>query len=150
VSFDRQIVEARLALDLIASVDMPAVAQDALEAGIDGPATLRLAILDRPTYFEVKDLLQRARQEWGLSDITKGEAARRIAKQIAAEILNRGDDVLTHLREFEWLWIRSGYSREIRNLGALWDDVWIAESTGQSQEAIREIVVSRLKAAAKS
>lgn len=144
--FDRQLVEAKLALDLIASADMPTVAQDALEAGIDGPATVRLAVLDRPTYFEVRDLLPRAVQEWGLSEAPKGEAALRIAKKMAEDILKSGDDVLKHLRDFEWLWIRSGYAHEMRDLGTLWDEVSIAESLGESQEATRKLVLSRLKA----
>ena len=35
--FDREAVEAKLALNLIASADMPNIGCDALEAGLDGP-----------------------------------------------------------------------------------------------------------------
>ena len=51
--FDREQIEARLALelDLVAYADMPQIAQDALEAGLDGRATMRLAILERPNLF---------------------------------------------------------------------------------------------------
>jgi hypothetical protein len=52
---------------------------DALEAGFDGPATLRLAVLERPTYFEVPEALPRVLQELGLAQITVGEAALRVA-----------------------------------------------------------------------
>jgi hypothetical protein len=41
VPFDRDQIEAKHALDLIASADMPQIAWDALEANLDGPATRR-------------------------------------------------------------------------------------------------------------
>ena len=96
--FDREHIEARLALDLIASADMPQIAQDALAAGLDGPATLRLAILERPTYFEVAEVLPRVVNELGLAQITIGEAALRVAKETAREILRNGDDPLRHVQ----------------------------------------------------
>lgn len=73
MSFDRDQVEARLALSLIASAEMPRIAMDALEAGFDGPATLRLAVLGHPTYFEVAELLPRVMQELGLAQIATGQ-----------------------------------------------------------------------------
>jgi hypothetical protein len=145
VPFDREQIEARLALDLIASADMPHMAQDALEAGLDGPATLRLAILERPTYFEVAEVLPRVLNELGLAEITIGEAARRVAKETAREILRNGDDPLRHVRTFWSLWVRSGYAKEIQTIGNLDDEVWIAQSMGRSDEQIREWVTSVLK-----
>jgi hypothetical protein len=38
VPFDRQLIEAKLALNLIASGDMPSIALDALEADLGGAA----------------------------------------------------------------------------------------------------------------
>jgi hypothetical protein len=146
VSFDRELVEAKLALDLIASADMPSIAWDAWEAGVDGgPATRRLGSLERPTYFEVSEVLPRVMQELGLSQISRDESALRMARRIAKEILESGDDPLRHLRDFESLWIRAGYSHEITALGTLYDDVWIAQSTGQSETNIRQAVISALK-----
>ncbi len=143
--FDREQIEARLALDLIASADMPQIAQDALEAGLDGPATLRLAILERPTYFEVAEVLPRVLNELGLTQITIGEAALRVAKETAREILRNADDPLRHVQAFESLWVRSKYAKEIQTLGTLHDDVWIAKSMGRSDEQIRDWVTSLLK-----
>jgi len=145
VPFDREQIEARLALDLIASVDMPQIAQDALEAGLDGAATLRLAILERPTYFEVAEVLPRILNELGLAHITIGEAAPRVAKETAREILRTGDDPLRHVQAFESLRIRSKYAKEIQILGTLHDEVWIAQSMGHSDERIRDSVRSVLK-----
>jgi len=59
MAFDREIIEATIALDLIPSEGMPAIAQDALEAGLDGRALVRLATLENPTYFQVA-----FRQRW--------------------------------------------------------------------------------------
>jgi hypothetical protein len=145
VPFDREQIEARLALDLIASADMPQVAQDALEAGLDGPATVRLAVLERPTYFEVAEVLPRVLKELGLAQVTIGEAALRVAKETAREILRNGDDPLRHVKTFESLWVRSKYAKEIQTLGTLDDEVWIAQSMGRSGEQIRDWVTSVLK-----
>jgi hypothetical protein len=145
MSFDRHQIEARLTLDLIASRDMPKIAWDALEAGLDGPATRRLSALDRPNYFEVAEVLPDVKRELELSPISVGEAAVRVARHIAEDLLSSGDDPLKHLRDFESLWVRSGYAHEISVLGTLYDDVWIKQSTGLPEQLIREHVIFTLK-----
>jgi hypothetical protein len=144
VPFERELVEARIVLNLIPFSYMPKVAWDALEAGLDGPAIRRLAGLVQPTYFEMADVLPRAKQELGLSEISIGEAALRVAKQIAREILKSGDDPLRHVQDFESLWFRSNYAHEICSLGTLRVDVWVAQSAGLSEEESRMEVVSIL------
>jgi hypothetical protein len=119
VPFDREQIEARLALELIASADMPKMAQDALEAGLEGPATLRLAILENPTYFEVAEVLPRVVNELGLAHISLGEAGLRLAKKTARDILREGDDPLPVLQIFSSLWVRSNYAEEIQAVGHL-------------------------------
>lgn len=146
VLFDRELIEAKLALSLIASADMPSIAWDAWEAGVEGgPATKRLGALERPTYFEVSDLVPRVMQELGLAQISHDEAALRMARRIAKDILESSDDPIQHLRDFKSLWIRAGYPHEISGLGTLCDDVWVARSTGQSEAEIRESVISILR-----
>ncbi len=112
---------------------------------MDGPATRRLAALERPTYFEVAEVLPNVRRELGLCPIQVGEAAVRVARRIAKEILARGDDPLKHLRDFESLWVRSDYADEVRALGTLHDDVWIKQSIGQPESVIRDHVILTLK-----
>ena len=109
MAFDRDTIEAELSLDLIGSSDMPKVAWDALEAGLDGPGIRRLAALDSPTYFEVRDVLPRATQEMGLATVARSVAALRLAKHRAQEILASGDDPLRHTRDFQHLWIIAGW-----------------------------------------
>jgi hypothetical protein len=145
VPFDRQLLEAKLALNLIASADMPLIALDALEAGIDGTATRRLAALERPTYFEVAEVLPRVMKEWEIVQIPIGEAALRMARDIAQDILRSGEDPLRYIRDFEGLWIRADYAKELSSLGTLDDEVSIAQSNGQSLVLIREWVTDRLR-----
>ena len=140
--FDRELLEAQLTLDLIASADWPKVAQDAMETGIDGPATLRLAVLEKPSFFEIRNLLPRIMKEMKLSELPKGIAAKRIAKSLAVEILNSGTDPLRYLRALEWLYIRSDYAKEVRPVGTLDDEVYIS---CLSAEEKREFVRARLK-----
>jgi hypothetical protein len=73
--FDRELVEAQLALQRIGTTDMPKLAWDALEAGLDGPATRRLAALHSPTFFEVREILPRLLLEWGMAQVPREQAA---------------------------------------------------------------------------
>lgn len=142
--FDRELIEAELALNLIASADMPRIAWDALEAGLDGPGIRRLAALEKPTFFEVNDVLAPAMSEMGLRTLTTGQAALRIAKRRVSEILTRGEDPIAHLKELQALWIRAGYPREIRSAGQLYDRVFGGWYGGQSDEEIRKSVTQAL------
>ena len=144
MAFDREILEAQLTLDLIGSSDIPKVAWDALEAGLDGPGIRRLAALNTPTYFEVIEVLPRAMEEMGLVKLSPNVAALRLAKKRAREILESRDDVLKHTRNFEHLWINAGYPGEISSVGNLYDDVYIANGS-QSDAEIRKWVTERLK-----
>jgi hypothetical protein len=144
VAFDRDIIEAQLSLDLIGSSDMPKIAWDALEAGLDGPGIRRLAALDSPTYFEVRDVLTRAMQEMGLAKLSRSAAALRIAKDRARGILERQEDPLKHVHDFQRLWIDAGYPKELASVGTLYDDVYIA-SRNQSDDTIHRWIVERLK-----
>lgn len=123
---------------------MPKLAWDALEVGLDGHAIRRLAALDSPTYFEVRDILPQALQEMGLNTLTQAEAALRLAKNRASEILESGDDPLKHARDFERLWIDAGYPRALASVGNLDDEIYIAGGN-LSDDQIREFIVKRLK-----
>jgi len=142
--FDRELVEALLALDRILSSDWPKLALDALEAGADGPGIRRLAAFDSPTYFEVRDILPRAIKEMALAEITPGVAALRIAKNHAKEILRRGDDPLKHVHDFQDLWFESGEISELNDLYTMDDEINVGFA-GQSDDEIRAWIIERLK-----
>lgn len=52
--FEPRIAEAQLALDRISTVEVPRLAWDTMEAGLDGLAIRWLAALDLPTFFKFK------------------------------------------------------------------------------------------------
>jgi hypothetical protein len=143
--FNRELIEAQLSLKVIATSDTPKIAWDALEAGLDGPAIRRLAALDHPTWSELDPVLPRAMQEMHLAVISIGEAARRFAVQRAREIIHSGKDPLRHAVEFERLWIRADYAKELQSVGTLIDDISIAEYSGKSEKEIRQWVAEVLK-----
>src|SRR5215813_633299 len=98
--FNPQITAARLALDFILTDEMPWMACDALEYGLDGPAIRRLASYESPTFFEVQEILPAALKEMNLNAMKKAEAALVLGKQRAIEILNSGTDPIRNLQAF--------------------------------------------------
>ena len=142
--FDPKAVEARLALNLISSTDMPRLAWEALEAGFDGPALRRMAALEFPTFFQIKDVLPRAMEEMHLAKLDKAKAALRLAKLQAQEIVAANSDPFRHLRDFEHLWIEADYCRELQEYGNLDDEVNVARQMGQPEQEIRAWLMERL------
>ena len=140
--FDARIVEAQISLDLIASSDMPTIAWDGLEAGLDGKYIRRLAALESPTYFQVIEVLAKAMKEMGMTKLPRGHAALRLAKARAKQILESGSDPLKQTRYFARLWIEAGYPRELHLVGNLDDEVYIDH---RPEPQIREWVVERLQ-----
>jgi hypothetical protein len=145
MAFEPRIIEAKLALNLISSTEMPAVAWDALEAGLDGPAIRRLAALEFPTFFEVSEVLPRAMGEMHLLILDEGKAALRLARVRAQEILKTNADPFKHVGDFYHLWIQSHYCRELQDYGNLDDEVYVAGATGQTEQDVREWLLDRLK-----
>ena len=143
--FDREIVEARLALDLIRSNEMPKIAWDALEAGLDGPAIRQLAALEKPTWFQVREVLPQAAKEMQLAKVPIGEGAYRIARRRAQEILETGADPTRYTHELEYLCIRAGWPNELSGYGVLDDEVYIARENGRPETEIRDWLIQRLK-----
>ena len=143
--FDGETVEARLALKLVDFRQMPTLAADALEAGLDGPAIRRLAALVQPTWFEVNEVLENAVREMKLEHITISEAAGHLMRRRAHEILQRGSDPLRCTRDFEQLWVRAGYPADLRRFGTLDDEVHVARSMGRSEKEIHDWLTQRLR-----
>jgi hypothetical protein len=144
VAFDRSIIEARLALDLIHPEEMPKLAQDALEAGWEGQATLRLTILECPSGWETDQLREAFMKECGLKAISLERAWTVMAQQLARRILEDGSDPLSYAKSFQQMWIKAGYPKRLQYLGMLDDDLYIAQYTGQSQAKFRSSVLEDL------
>jgi hypothetical protein len=137
VPFDRSFIEAKLALKLISPEDMPKLAWDAMEAGMDGPALRRLGAMVKPSWSEVESVLPNARKEMQLTEIKTKDAGCRLARLYAHEILETGKDPLLFMRNFEFLWIRAGYPTELAAYGTLRDEVSVARQMGRSERDIR-------------
>jgi hypothetical protein len=148
--FDRELVEAQLALQRVGTTDMPKLAWDALEAGLDGPATRRPAALQFPTFFQVREILPRIMQEWKLAQLSPEQAAVRLAKRRAREILQSNSDPLKHANDFYHLWVEADYCRELAEYGAFPDEVYVAKFSGQIEDRIRAWLLEKLKALAAS
>jgi hypothetical protein len=145
MAFESRVAEARLALNLISSTEMPKLAWEALEAGLDGPAIRRLAAFEFPTFFQVQEVLPQAMEEMRLARLDKTVAALRLAKLRAQEILARNLDPFKSLRDFEQVWIESDYCGELQDYGTLDDEVHVARSMGQPEHEIRTWLMERLK-----
>jgi hypothetical protein len=148
--FDPKFVEAQLALNRIATTEMPKLAWDALEAGLDGPATRRLAALDSPTAFEVQKILPQAMQEWQLAQLSPEQAAMRLAKRRAREILRSNDDPMQHAGDFYQMWFEAGYCKELAEYGPLAESVYVERCSGETDDQIRARLLEKLKALAAS
>ena len=146
--FDHDLVEAQLVLNRIGTTDMPKLAWDALEAGLDGPATRRLAALHLPTAFEVREILPRVMQEWQMKSLSPEDAAVRLAKFRARQILQSKDDPLKHANDFFQMWIETDYCRALSEYGNLADDVHVAREHGQTADQIRAWLLEKFKALA--
>lgn len=89
--------------------------------------------------------MQASMREMRLEKITEAEAAFKLAKMRAQDILRSEADPLKHLRDFEHLWIEADYCRELNEFGNLDDEVYVARQTGQPEEEIRAWVIKRIQ-----
>lgn len=145
MSFDREPIEAELALDRIPSNEMPKLAWDALEAGFDGPAIRRLAAFNSPTHFEVRDVLPKAMTEMGMSQLPPLQAGIRLAQRWADELLRLDAvDLLARARLFEQLYIYLDYPPELQGVGTLDDEIYVARTMGSNEPEIVKMVRNQL------
>jgi hypothetical protein len=141
VTFDSQLVEAKLALKMIDPREMPSLAWDALEAGLDGPFIRRLAALVNPSCWETDHIKSAFMAEAGIRRISIREASIRIARQLAIRILSEGLDPLAYTRDFELLWIRAEYPAEIQEVGCL-DDAHAWMTDADLRKEARDVLVA--------
>jgi hypothetical protein len=122
MSFDLANFEAEVALRLIPTERLPAIAQDALEDGFDGPNVLRMAILEPVAGWGIDQALQPMLTELGCQAISPKEAALRLAQIRARRILETGEDPLPSIPCFYRLMLAADYPEELIELGYFDDD----------------------------
>jgi hypothetical protein len=142
MAFRPKIIEAKLALRAIHPEEFPSVAIEALESGIDGPITRRIAGLMYPSGWETDQLVEGFMAEAGLNRISRHAASARLAQDLAREIFDRHLDPLRFTRAFERRWIAADYSSSIQDLGTMDDEVYLFGTNGQGA---REMVRQRLE-----
>jgi hypothetical protein len=144
--FDPPIFEAELALNLIPTEQLPTVAQDALEAGFEGPHVIRMAILEPTALWTIDQALPPMLAELGCHSITPKEAALRLAHQRAKRILETGEDPLLSLSYFYRLMQSADYPEELIELGYLEDDCdfFLEENIDNQRELAHEAVENLL------
>ncbi len=122
MSFDPANFEAEVALRLIPTERLPAIAQDALEDGFDGPNVLRMAILEPVAGWGIDQALPPMLTELGCQEISPKEAALRLAQIRARRILETGEDPLPSIPYFYRLRLAADYPEELIELGYFDDD----------------------------
>lgn len=149
--FDPATFEAELALKLIPTERLPAFAQDALEAGFEGPHVIRMAILEPTAVWAIDQALPPMLAELGCHSITPKEAALRLAQQRAKRILETGEDPLPSLPYFYRLMQSADYLEELMELGYLEEDYrFFTEENddvqrAQAHEAIENLLSPELR-----
>ena len=120
--FDPPTFEAELTLKLIPTERLPALAQDALEAGFAGPHIVRMAIMEPTDGWAIDQTLPPMLEELGCHSITPKEAALRLAHQRAKRIPETGEDPIPSLPYFYRLMQSADYLEELMELAYLEDD----------------------------
>ena len=150
MAFDPATFEAEVVLKLIPTEQLPSVAQDALEAGFDGPYVFRMAILEPGAGWAIDQALPLMLEELGLHPIAPEEAALRLARQRAQRILNTGEDPWPSLSYFHRLMETAGYPEELIELGYFDDeDIFYSddpeEKRARAREAFEELLSPELR-----
>jgi hypothetical protein len=132
--FDPSIFEAEVALKLIPTEQLPLRAQDALEVGFDRPHTLRVAILEPKSLYEIEQALPNMLSELGLEKIKPEEAAIRLAAIRAKQLLDSGDDPIPSLSYFYRLLTAGNCPDDLYELAYLGDEWEFTEVSPEEQQ----------------
>jgi hypothetical protein len=147
--FDLHKFEAELALGQVPTEQLPLLAQDALEVGFDGPHVVRMAILDPKHGWAIDQALPPMLVELGLLSISPTEAALRLAREHARQILVTGEDPLLSAPYFYRLWVAAGYPMELIDVGNFDDyDAYCSddrEKRAMAHEAVEELLAPELR-----
>ncbi len=148
--FDRATFEAEVALKLIPTERLPSVAQDALEAGFDGPHVLRMAVLDPIAGWGIDQALPPMMVELGCYAISLEEAALRLARRRAQHILVTGEDPLPSMPYFYRLSMAADRLEELYELAYFDDDdIFYSddpeEKRARAREALEELLSPELR-----
>jgi hypothetical protein len=140
--FDPATFEAEVALDLIPTERLPIVAQDALQAGFDGPRVVRMAILEPTATWEIHQALKFMLDELGLQSISHREAALRLARLRARRVLTTKEDPLLSCSYFYRLWIEADYIPELEELAWIDDNDFFFKDEDDKRAIVLEAIAA--------
>jgi hypothetical protein len=148
--FDLATFEAEVALKLIPTERLPSVAQDALEAGFDGPRVVRMAVLEPVADWGIDQALPPMMEELGCKTISPEDAALHLARQRARRILDTGEDPLPSMPYFYRLMLAADRLKELYELAYFDDDEIFysdepEEKRTRAREALEELLSPELR-----
>lgn len=148
--FDLATFEAEVALKLIPTERLPSVAQDALEAGFDGPRVVRMAVLEPVADWGIDQALPPMMEELGCKAISPEDAALHLARQRARHILETGEDPLPSMPYFYRLMLAADRLEELYELAYFDDDdIFYSddpeEKRTRAREALEELLFPELR-----
>ncbi len=138
--FDPAEFEANVALRFIPTEQLPAVAQDAMEAGFHGPRVVRMAVLDPVAGWEVDQALPPMLAELGCKAISTTDAALRLACLRARRILDTGEELRPAVPYFHDLMEASGWIEELVEVGYFDDEAHLYRSPEEERLYAREVL----------
>lgn len=142
MAFHPPLFEAQVTLKLIPTEKLPSIAQDAMEAGFDGPCVVRMAVTEPQFLWKIDQELPSMLAELCLRQLDVKEAALRVAIHRAKEILGSGEDPLLSTGFFFSLMLTADYLPELVNLAYL-EDVCPLELSSIEQQ--REFALEELR-----
>jgi len=125
-TFSPDRVAARWYAGKIDESDWPAIAQDALEAGFDGPSLRRLAGLENVSHWEFSKHIEQALEEIGAKKLNANEAFDWCARDICREIVNRTRDPIKCADELWRDMLRLNYYPQ--DLRHIFDEIELEET----------------------
>jgi hypothetical protein len=134
--FDPQQFAAEASLGIIPTESFPSAAQDALVAGFNSKWILRMAVLDRPSGWEVDQVLPKMLADLGIELPTPKDAALFLAKNRVHRIQQTGEDPLKSIDYFKQLLRKADYPDELTELGWLEENSIFADEDGVREAAV--------------
>jgi hypothetical protein len=106
-----------------------------LKPGSTGQPSVAWGLLNFPPFSK----------EMHLTKLAGDEAALRLAKTRAQEVLRSNADVLRHVGDFHCHWVQADDCDELRDYGSLGEEAYVARYMGQTETEIRTWVLDKFK-----
>jgi hypothetical protein len=132
--------EAEVALGMIPTERLPAIAQEAIEAGFDGPNILRMAVMEPVAGWAIDQVLPRMLEDLGCQSKSVTDAALYLAEVRAQRILETREDPLSSISYFYRLMQAADYPPELYELGYFDDDEFFSDDPEEKRAAALEAV----------